>query len=76
MTVRNLYPSFQNPYLIRPTRPIPEEMAVIGSGTIGPDIAYSFRTAFPEKKLYLVDVIEEPLKKAKERFEGYAKKGV
>lgn len=76
MTVKNLYPSFQNPYLIRPTRPIPEEMAVIGSGTIGPDIAYSLRTAFPQKKLYLVDVIEEPLKKAKERFEGYAKKGV
>jgi len=76
MTVKNLYPSFQNPYLIRPTRPIPEEMAVIGSGTIGPDIAYFFRTAFPEKKLYLVDVIEEPLKKAQARFEGYAKKGV
>ena len=72
---KNLYPSFQNPYLIRPTRPIPEEMAVIGSGTIGPDIAYFFRTAFPQKKLYLVDVIEEPLKKAQARFEGYAKKG-
>jgi len=76
MTIRKLYPSFQNPYLIRPTRPIPEEMAVIGSGTIGPDIAYFFRTAFPEQKLYLVDVIEEPLKKAKERFEDYARKGV
>jgi enoyl-CoA hydratase/3-hydroxyacyl-CoA dehydrogenase len=72
----SIYPSFQNPFLIRPTRPIPEEMAVIGSGNIGPDIAYFFRTGFPEKKLYLVDVIEEPLQKAKERFEGYAKKGV
>ncbi len=76
MTVKNLYPSFQNPYLIRPTRPIPKEMAVVGSGTIGPDIAYSFRTAFPQMKLYLVDVVEEPLKKAQARFEGYAKKGV
>jgi enoyl-CoA hydratase/3-hydroxyacyl-CoA dehydrogenase len=72
----SIYPSFQNPFLIRPTRPIPEEMAVIGSGNIGPDIAYSFRTGFPEKKLYLVDVIEEPLEKAKQRLEGYAKKGV
>jgi enoyl-CoA hydratase/3-hydroxyacyl-CoA dehydrogenase len=72
----SIYPSFQNPFLIRPARPIPEEMAVIGSGNIGPDIAYFFRTGFPERKLYLVDVIEEPLKKAKERFEGYAKKGV
>jgi enoyl-CoA hydratase/3-hydroxyacyl-CoA dehydrogenase len=76
MTIKKLYPSFRNPYLIRPDRPIPEEMAVIGSGTIGPDIAYFFRTAFPEQKLYLVDVVEEPLEKAKERFEGYAKKGV
>jgi enoyl-CoA hydratase/3-hydroxyacyl-CoA dehydrogenase len=72
----SIYPSFYNPFLIRPTRPIPEEMAVVGSGNIGPDIAYFFRTGFPEKKLYLVDVIEEPLKKAQQRFEGYAKKGV
>jgi len=76
MTIKDLYPSFYNPFLIRPTRPIPEEMAVLGAGHIGPDIAYSFRVAFPEKKLYLVDVIEEPLKKAQARFEGYAKKGV
>jgi len=72
----NLYPSFRNPFLIRPARPIPEEMAVIGAGNIGPDIAYSLRTGLPEKKLYLVDVVEEPLKRAKERFEEYAKKGV
>ncbi len=76
MTVKNLYPSFQNPYLIRPTRPIPEEMAVLGAGLIGPDIAYSFRLAFPEKKMYLVDIVEEPLERAKKRFEGYAQKGV
>src|SRR5512136_146850 len=76
MTVKNLYPSFQNPYLIKPTRPMPKEMAVVGSGTIGPDIAYGFRTAFPDMKLYLVDVVEEPLNKAKARFEGYAKKGL
>jgi enoyl-CoA hydratase/3-hydroxyacyl-CoA dehydrogenase len=65
MTVKNLYPSFQNPYLIKPARPMPKEMAVVGSGTIGPDIAYGFRTAFPDMKLYLVDVVEEPLKKAR-----------
>ena len=76
MTKKNLYPSFYNPYLIRPTRPIPEEMAVIGAGNIGPDIAYSLRTGLPETKLYLVDVIEEPLQRAKARREGYAKKGV
>ena len=76
MTTKDLYPSFQNPYLIRPTRGIPEEMAVLGAGHIGPDIAYSFRLAFPDKKLYLVDVVEEPLKRAQQRFEGYAQKGV
>ncbi len=76
MTKSDLYPSFHNPFLIRPTRPIPEEMAVIGAGNIGPDIAYSLRTGLPEKKLYLVDIIEEPLERARERFEGYAKKGV
>ncbi len=71
-----LYPSFYNPYLIRPTRPLPDEIAVIGAGSIGPDIAYFLRTGLPEKKLYLVDVVEEPLKNAQKRFEGYAKKGV
>jgi enoyl-CoA hydratase/3-hydroxyacyl-CoA dehydrogenase len=76
MTVQDLYPSFQNPYLIKPTRPIPEEMAVLGAGHIGPDIAYSFRLAFPQKKLYMVDIAEEPLKKAQARFESYAEKGV
>lgn len=76
MTVKNLYPIFQNPYLIKPARPIPKEMAVVGSGTIGPDIAYGFRVAFPDMKLFLVDVVEEPLKKAKARFEGYAQKGL
>jgi enoyl-CoA hydratase/3-hydroxyacyl-CoA dehydrogenase len=76
MTVKELYPSFQNPYLIRPSRPIPEEMAVLGAGFIGPDIAYSFRLAFPEKKLYLVSRTEESLKRAEQRFEGYAQKGV
>jgi len=76
MTTKDLYPSFQNPYLIRPARGIPEEMAVLGAGNIGPDIAYSFRLAFPEKKLYMVDIVEEPLQKAKARFESYAQKGV
>ena len=72
----SLYPSFYNPFLIRPTRPMPEEMAVIGAGNIGADIAYFFRTGIPETKLYLIDVVEDALAKAKERFEGYAQKGV
>ncbi|MGD2145190.1 MAG: 3-hydroxyacyl-CoA dehydrogenase/enoyl-CoA hydratase family protein [Anaerolineae bacterium] len=72
----SLYPSFYNPFLIRPTRPMPDEMAVIGAGNVGADIAYFFRTGIPETRLYLVDVVEDALAKAKERFEGYAQKGV
>lgn len=77
MTEKNKYhTSFQNPYLMESDRPLPDEMAVIGAGNIGPDIAYFLRTGLPEKTLYLVDVVEEQLEKAKKRFEGYAQKGV
>ncbi|MCG6882029.1 MAG: 3-hydroxyacyl-CoA dehydrogenase/enoyl-CoA hydratase family protein, partial [Deltaproteobacteria bacterium] len=73
---KELYPSFRNPLLIKPIRPLPDEMAVIGAGTIGPDIGYYLKSALPDKKLYLVDVAEEPLKRAEERLGGYAQKGV
>ena len=77
MTERNkLYTSFQNPYLIQPGFPMPDEVAVIGAGNIGPDIAYYLKTGLPEKKLYLVDVAAEQLEKAEKRFQGYAQKGV
>jgi enoyl-CoA hydratase/3-hydroxyacyl-CoA dehydrogenase len=49
---------------------------MIGAGTIGPDIGYYLKTALPSIKLYLVDVVEEPLKNAERRLEGYAKKAV
>jgi enoyl-CoA hydratase/3-hydroxyacyl-CoA dehydrogenase len=73
---RNIYSTFFNPFLIKQSRPLPEEMAVIGAGTIGPDIAYYLRSGLPDKKLFLVDVAEEPLKNAEERFHAYAKKAV
>ena len=73
---QRLYPSYTNPWLIEPDRPLVEEMAVIGAGHIGPDIAYYLRTGLPDQKLYLVDVAEEPLKKAEQRFRGYAQKGI
>ena len=76
MAKNELYPSYRNPYLIEPDRPLPDEMAVIGAGHIGPDIAFYLRTALPEKKLYLVDVVEEPLKKAEKRYKGYTEKGI
>jgi enoyl-CoA hydratase / 3-hydroxyacyl-CoA dehydrogenase len=73
---KKLYPSYFNPYLVQTDRPIPDEMAVVGAGHIGPDIAYYLRTGAPDKKLYLVDVAEEPLKKAEKRFKDYAQKGI
>lgn len=76
MATKKLYPSYQNPFLLAADRPLPEEMAVVGAGHIGPDIAYFLRTGLPDKKLYLVDVAEEPLKKAEERYKAYAAKGV
>ena len=76
-TKKELYPSYQNPFLIEPGRPLPSEVAVVGAGTIGPDIAYYLITGLPEScKIYLVDVVEEPLKKAEQRFAGYAQKAV
>jgi enoyl-CoA hydratase/3-hydroxyacyl-CoA dehydrogenase len=73
---KKIYPTFFNPFLIKPGRTLPEEMAVIGAGTIGPDIAYYLKTGLPDKKLFLVDVEEEPLKNAEKRFHGYTQKAV
>ncbi len=73
---KKLYPSSCNPLFIKPTRPLPEEIAIIGAGTIGPDIGYYLKGALPGIRLYLVDVVEEPLKNAEKRMAGYAKKAV
>ncbi|MBW1869865.1 MAG: 3-hydroxyacyl-CoA dehydrogenase/enoyl-CoA hydratase family protein, partial [Deltaproteobacteria bacterium] len=73
---KKLYPTSQNPLLITPAYPLPKEIAVIGAGTIGPDIGYYLKSALPGIKLYLVDVVEEPLKSAEKRLAGYIKKAV
>jgi enoyl-CoA hydratase/3-hydroxyacyl-CoA dehydrogenase len=71
-----LYSKFSNPFLLTPKRPLPDEFAVVGAGTIGPDIAYYLKSAMAGKKLYLVDVVPEPLKRAEKRFADYAQKAV
>ncbi len=73
---KTLYKSFKNPLLLKPARPLPKEVAIIGAGTIGPDIGYYLKSALPNIKLLLVDVIEEPLKKAEKRLSGYTSKSV
>jgi enoyl-CoA hydratase/3-hydroxyacyl-CoA dehydrogenase len=47
---------FANPLLATPARPLPRAVAIIGAGTIGPDIGYYLKSALPGLKLYLVDV--------------------
>ena len=71
-----LYPSSFNPLFNKSDRPLPKEIAVIGAGTIGPDIGYYIKHALPSIKLYLVDVVEEPLANAKKRFSAYVQKAV
>ncbi len=73
---KNLYRSAFNPMLIRSERPLPDEVAVIGAGTIGPDIGYYLKSAMPNCKLFLLDVVEEPLRKAEQRILGYTQKAV
>jgi len=73
---RKLYPTVMNPLILKPTRPLPQHLAVIGAGTIGPDIGYYLKSALPQSTLHLVDIDQKPLDKARARLEGYAKKAV
>jgi enoyl-CoA hydratase/3-hydroxyacyl-CoA dehydrogenase len=72
----HLYSTAHNPLLIESDRPLPDEVAVIGAGTIGPDIGYYLKSAMPDCKLFLVDVVEEPLQSAEKRIIGYTEKAV
>ena len=65
-----LYKSTKNPLLLKPERSLPRQVAMIGAGTIGPDIGYYLKSALPDIKLILVDVVEEPLKSAEKRLSG------
>ena len=71
-----LYRSRYNPLLIKTSRPLPDQVAVIGAGTIGPDIGYYLKSAMPDCRLFLVDIAEEPLQRAEQRISTYAQKAV
>ncbi|MCX7163835.1 MAG: 3-hydroxyacyl-CoA dehydrogenase NAD-binding domain-containing protein [Rhodocyclales bacterium] len=68
--------SFANPLLAVPDRALPRAIAVIGAGTIGPDIGYYLKSALPGLKLYLVDVSQKAVDSALLRFQDYSKKAV
>ncbi len=76
MADSTLYPRFKNPLLGAPRKSLPKHVAMVGAGTIGPDIGYYLKAALPDIKLTLIDVVEKPLEAAKIRFEGYAGKAV
>ncbi len=65
-----------NPILSKPGRDLPRSIAVIGAGTIGPDIAYYLKSEIPELTLTLVDINPSALERAVARLHAYAKKGV
>ncbi len=71
-----LYPSFINPLLLEVKKPLPKVFAIIGAGTIGPDIGYYLKSAIPDGKLILVDVVEQPLENAQKRIQGYLQKAI
>ena len=64
----------RNPLLQMPARPLPKRIAVIGAGTIGPDIGYYLKSALPELDLVLVDVAQAAVDRAVARFGEYAAK--
>ncbi|WP_018991601.1 3-hydroxyacyl-CoA dehydrogenase/enoyl-CoA hydratase family protein [Aromatoleum toluclasticum] len=68
--------TFSNPLLHHPARPLPRTVAVIGAGTIGPDIGYYLKSALPGLRLILVDVAQGALDRALQRFADYAAKAV
>lgn len=65
-----------NPLLITPSRPLPKHVAVIGAGTIGPDIGYYLKSALPQIRLTLVDIAQPAIDKALQRCQDYARKAV
>ena len=71
-----LYPKYRNPLIVKPSRPLPSKIAVVGAGGIGPDIGYFFKNSLPDVELVFVDIVEEALKAAGSRLEGYVQKAL
>jgi len=69
-------PVFANPLLASVSRPPPQRVAVIGAGTIGPDIGYYLKSALPAIELVLIDLRQDAIDAALARLRGYAEKAV
>ncbi|MCK5424866.1 MAG: 3-hydroxyacyl-CoA dehydrogenase/enoyl-CoA hydratase family protein [Emcibacter sp.] len=68
--------SVQNPILLAPARKMPKSIAIIGAGTIGPDIGYYLKSALQDLTLVLIDINEQALTNALERIHAYVEKGL
>ncbi|ODS99390.1 MAG: 3-hydroxyacyl-CoA dehydrogenase [Lautropia sp. SCN 69-89] len=55
---------------------MPKRVAIIGAGSIGPDIGYYLKSALPSLSLTLVDLQQPALDAAIARLRGYAEKAV
>ena len=71
-----MIPRYANPLLAAPTRPLPRHVAILGAGSIGPDIGYYLKSALPGLALTLVDIAQPAIDAALGRFKGYASKAV
>ena len=76
MSESALYPGFHNPLLGSPRQDLPTHVAIVGAGTIGPDIGYYLKAALPDITLTLMDVAAEPLEASCARYAEYAAKSV
>lgn len=68
--------SFANPMLGPAPSRLPQRIAVVGAGTIGPDIAYYLLSEVPGAQLLLIDIDPAALVRSRERLAAYADKGV
>lgn len=65
-----------NPLLRTPGRGLPRHVAIIGAGTIGPDIGYYLKSALPKIRLTLVDIAQLAIDQGLQRCRDYAAKAV
>ena len=65
-----------NPILLNPARKMPKSIAIIGAGTIGPDIGYYLKSALADLTLVLIDINPQALENALARIDAYVEKGL
>lgn len=76
MSEKSIYLKYSNSIFHKPTRQLPKAVAIIGGGTIGPDIGYYLKSALPGIRLYIIDISKKSLENAETRLKAYAEKGV